>query len=383
MATYHQMGNDSANLTFDLNLATYKGSILSPVNQTSDEMLKYVEKTREKQRTSFEVIFDPQLYSPRSERGCLPSWPYFPKDVDTADLSALDWWKQTADLVLSTALKMAPNAICSPAMVPRTFSDAYYEQVVLTSDHLTQCLTGSTHRSIMTAIVDLEQTGTPNYSNTVTSILSRAKTNEVYLVFYSTTEPRREQKDTEALKGAMKVIEKLESAGMRVLVGFCSTDVLLWKAAGATACATGKFFNIRRFTLGRFDEPKDGGGQIPYWIEEALLALVRQSDLIRLQQRGMLSEASRRNPFGADIINAFTNNKPWLALSWKQYLWWFADVEQRLTLKSVTAQDLINTADSNWASLEETPRMIFEERKNDGSWTREWLRAIEELSSFV
>jgi hypothetical protein len=235
----------------------------------------------------------------------------------------------------------------------------------------------------MTAIVDLEEAGIAGRSSTIASILSRAKTNEVYLVLHSTTEPRREHKDSEELKGAMKLIEKLESSGMQVLVGFCSTDVVLWKAAGATACATGKFFNIRRFTLGRFDEPKDGGGQIPYWMEEALLALVRQSDPIRLQQRNMLSEASRRNPFGADIINAFTNNKPWQALSWKQYLWWFADVEQRLTLGSVSARELINTADLNWAKLEETPRMIFEERKNDGSWTRGWLRAIEELPSFV
>lgn len=42
-----------------------------------------------------------------------------------------------------------------------------------------------------------------------------------------------------------------------MLVGFASTDVVLWKAAGAKACATGKFANLRRFTTNRFNEPED------------------------------------------------------------------------------------------------------------------------------
>jgi hypothetical protein len=50
--------------------------------------------------------------------------------------------------------------------------------------------------------------------------------------------------------------------------------MILWKAAGATNCATGKFFNLRRFTISRFEEPdSSGGGQLGYWFEKALLGI--------------------------------------------------------------------------------------------------------------
>ena len=52
--------------------------------------------------------------------------------------------------------------------------------------------------------------------------------------------------DTEALKGAMLLIHSLVSAGIHTIVGFCSSDIILWKTAGANSCATGKFFNLRK-----------------------------------------------------------------------------------------------------------------------------------------
>jgi hypothetical protein len=166
---------------------------------------------------------------------------------------------------------------------------------------------------------------------------------------------------------------------MRVLVGFCSSDMLLWKNAGASACATGKFFNLRRFTLKRFSEPSSGGGQLPYWFEEALLAFIRQSDLIRVQQRGLTSEASTANLFGEEIVRTFSLDQAWIALSWRQFMWWFANVEERLSSGTTTARHLVDVADSTWAALERSPRVFLEERLNDGSWIRQWLRALEEF----
>ena len=40
------------------------------------------------------------------------------------------------------------------------------------------------------------------------------------------------------------------------------------------------------------DEPSQGGGQLPYWYEESLVAFLRESDVPRLQRRGELSDAS-------------------------------------------------------------------------------------------
>jgi len=121
----------------------------------------------------------------------------------------------------------------------------------------------------------------------------------------------------------MRLISLLEACGLKVLVGFCSMDVALWKSAGATDCATGKFFNLRRFTRSRFAPPAGGGGggQIAYACEEALFAYLRAIDIVRVQAEGGFSTSTVSNPFMPKILQAINEGKPWLAQGWREYLW--------------------------------------------------------------
>ena len=86
MSVYHQMGHDSENLLWTKELAQYRGAILSPVNYGEAKVAAQVEWARG--QGNFETVFDPQLYVPSSENGCLREWSYFPDDVDTADLAS-------------------------------------------------------------------------------------------------------------------------------------------------------------------------------------------------------------------------------------------------------------------------------------------------------
>ena len=380
MSVYHQMGNDSINLVFEPNLSVYKGAIISPVNATKAETLGHVERMRA--LSEFEVIFDPQLYYPRSDRGCLPTWDYFPEGADTSDVASLEWWYAVADRLIDSMSEVQPNAICSPASVPSVYPDEFFSHCVEVSNHLTARLAGSGVESVLTLIVKMSELSVAGRALAIASIASRADCSRVYLVLEAEVDPRREVSAEKNLMGAMKLIRAIEDSGMKVIVSFCSSDVLLWKHAGATACATGKFFNLRRFTLKRFAETIAGGGQLPYWFEESLLAFIRQSDLIRIKPRGLLSDSSRRNPFLEPIFECITSNKAWIGLSWRQFMWWFADVEARLSNGSTTARNLVDTADRSWAEVETPPRIFFEERANDGSWVRSWLRALEELPFF-
>lgn len=160
--------------------------------------------------------------------------------------------------------------------------------------------------------------------------------------------------------------------------------MILWKAADATNCATGKFFNLRRFTISRFDEPGGkGGGQLEYWFEEALLAFLRQSDLLRVKAQDLLSEASMRNPFSQTILESIPTQTRWVAVGWRHFLHWFADAEFRLSTGVVSAEELVATADNTWAAIETTkPRIYMEERPNNGDWVRQWRRALEEFPYF-
>ena len=373
MSAYQQMGHHTVNLIEDPLLEGYVDAILSPVNYTETEITSQVEQAD----PDFDMIFDPQLYFPRSERGQLRTWRYFPNDVDTADLSSDAWWRRIVDRLVSVCSDIKPSAIASPAIVPRTYRNEYYAQMIQVGSLLAESLEGDGIRPIQTAIAGLADLSTPGRALEVASILSRSVASTVYLIFVGDTDPRRELSDPEELKGAMRLIASLESAGLKVMVGFTSSDMVLWKAAGASSCATGKFFNLRRFTSSRFEEPSQGGGQLPYWFEESLLAFLRESDLLRIQRADRLGATSLDNPFSSEILQQLSSSpgEAWVALSWRQFMYAFADLEGRISAGSTNVADLLTRAERAWLELEDSA-ILMEEPRNDGTWLRPWRRAL-------
>ena len=235
--------------------------------------------------------------------------------------------------------------------------------------------------SFQTVVVNLPELTIADRVMAIASIVSRSRVEDCVLAFISNVEPRRELADPEEIKGAMRLISTLAKGGQRVTVAFCSSDMVLWKAAGATNCATGKFFNLRRFTLSRLlEDSSGGGGQLGYWFEESLLAFLRQSDVLRVQARDLISDASKSNPFSEMITAAIPAQKAWVALGWRHFLYWFADAEHRIETGGVSAEDLVNIADENWGRIETAkPPLFMEERSNEGAWVRQWRRALAEF----
>ncbi|QOY88212.1 hypothetical protein [Paludibaculum fermentans] len=379
MPAYHQMGHDSENLLWADGLAQYGGAILSPVNYDQVKMAAQIAWGRE--QANFETLFDPQMYVPNSERGRLRDWPYFPNDVDTADLASDSWWSGLLDALVNICTEIGPTAVCSPAVLPASYPDEYFARMVTVGDQLVSRLVGTAMRPMQTAVVGLPELATPDRALAIGSILSRSKTSHIYLVLVSLAEPRRELAEVEEIKGAMRLIAALRAAGIEVTVGFSSSDVVLWKAAGATHCATGKFFNLRRFTRTRFEEPRgQGGGQLPYWFDESLMAFLRQSDLLRVLPMNLPSLGTSVNPFAEQILGQLATEpeRAWLALAWRQFLFWFADIENRLDGGSVIPAGLLRNADGNWRTLDDAD-VLMEERRNDGGWLRPWRRALAEF----
>lgn len=62
------------------------------------------------------------------------------------------------------------------------------------------------------------------------------------------------------------------------------------------------------------------------------------------------------------------------------FLFWFADVENRLETGTVDASRLLRTADGNWRTLDDAD-VLMEERRNDGGWIRPWRRALSEFQA--
>lgn len=380
MAVYHQMGHHSENLLREEHLRTYRGAILSPVNDEEARMAAQIEEFGEDQE--FETILDPQLYFPNTQRACLTNWSYFPRDVDTADVASDTWWAELAQSLANATARLGPTAVCSPAVVPRAYTNAYFARLVEVEGILRESLAATNVEVLQSAVVSLAELSTPGRAMEIGTILSRTAADRVYLILIGQNDPRRENGDAEELKGAMKLVSVLERAGLPILLGFCSSDIVLWKAAGASSCATGKFFNLRRFTPSRFEEPSEGGGVVPYWFEEALMGFLRDSDLVRVQPRAILSPASVANPYGQQIL-AQRETEPgraWVGLGWRQFMYWFADIDQRMEAGAVDVGHLLQTAERRWLDLGDAD-VFMEEPRNDGLWIRSWRRALAEYAN--
>jgi hypothetical protein len=373
MPVYQQMGHDSRNLLEEESLAAYAGAILSPVNYSEEQSREQV--TRLQVPGTFDFIFDPQLYYPHTERGVLKDWAYFPSDFDSADQGSPKWMESLVDEISATAVRLGATHACSPVIVPRSYSEEFYERLVQAGELLASNPKGLTPvQSLLVSLSDLAENEQPLV---VASIVSRTPCELVYLILVTDHDPRRELNDRDELRGAMHLISLLENAGLKVIVGFSSSDMVLWKAAGATACATGKFFNLRRFTKSRFDEPASGGQQFPYWFEESLLAYLREPDVLHVREEGLISAASLSNPHSATILEILDRGEgeAWLKFSWRHYMYWFADMERRIAAGNVVAKDLLKQAEDNWIQLEDHD-VLLDERRNDGGWIRPWRQAL-------
>ena len=377
MSAYHQLGHESWNLVAEAALRGFAGVILSPVNDSPANVVLRLAKLVD-QRAALEVVLDPQFYKPTSDRGQLSTWAHIGNDIDTADLGDQAWWHGRCGLLVQAAQQVGANAVCSPALLPQVFSDGYYEQVVQCADALQPVAADAGMDVLLTAIVSLSEITQKGRTEQVASILSAAKASRIYLVLHDNLYPKTQRTNLLSMTGAAKLIRLLEGSGMSVLVAFSGLDFLVWKAAGASHVATGKFLNLRRFVPGRWDDPAEGGRVIPYWTDDSLITWLREDDLRLLDARGLMDrDAAAANPYSVEILQIVdeAQGKPWIGLAWRQYLYWFRQVELEVASDPQQSMRMLIAADKRWRQIEEQQIFLFD-RENTGEWIRPWLNAI-------
>jgi len=377
MPAFHQMGHDSWNLVGEDALSAFRGIVLSPVNNGPDEVVEKLNALGARAR-QLDIVLDPQFYKPKSDRGSLPQWAHVTSDFETADLGDVGWWEERCRKLLLEGQRVGATSIASPAVIPRTFDPAYYDWVVNCADMLHQKADPQNISTLVTTIVYLPEIGLPGVAERIASIVTRTRVDRVYLVFYDDLQPRVQRTDIDALAGAITLIRALEFAGSRVLVAFSGLDMLLWKSAGATDVATGKFFNLRRFVPGRWDDPAEGGRVLPYWTDDEFATWLREDDVRLLLRIGLIDPTrADANPYSREILALLGTHSgdAWVRLGWRQYMYWFVQRESDMASGITTAQAILTHADRRWAALEQSGAFLFE-RANNGEWVRAWLNAL-------
>lgn len=382
MSAYLQLGHDSISLVTAGELVEFSGVVLSPVNSSPPDLRRDVSRARELQ--DLDIVLDPQLYFPAQERGHLPKHDYYPKDFETADRNSDAFWSGLIKDLCTLAEQLGVDAVCSPVFVPKKYDNRYFERCMRNYELLREHLTKA--RPMMTICVSFNEFGDANDAYNLSSRLTQAEPDEAYIVVTADVKPRRELSDRESIVGLLAFLRSLEDARCETLVSHCSSELVLLKAAGVSNVASGKYFNLRRFTAGRFREDEEAGGKnMPYWFEEGLLAFLRQEDILRIRQarlKGILQQGESDNQYGRKIMDQVQAGPAaaWIGLGWRQYLTWFSRMESRLSGNDAAkeASKVLLAAEQNWKALK-SAHVVMQESANDGSWIEPWQRAFAEF----
>jgi hypothetical protein len=379
MSSYMHMGHNTENLVGERDLEEFTGIILSPVNRSPGELSAYVNRFR--RIGEYDIVFDPQLYFPRARIQPLGAYPYFPSDLETADIASMEWWDDIIKLIAQYAEELGVDTVCSPVMYPNIWSDDYFTHCVDISGLLSGKLIESDIRVLTTILIDIGYLSDEDSIMRTASILSKRDCAGYYIVFESDIEPRREFYEPNEIFGMIKLINELTNTSKPILVAHCSSDMVLFKAAGASHCATGKFFNLRRFTKSRYREPAAGGGQLSYWFEQSLMAFLREAELLRIMDEGheeLIGFQFSGNYWSNEIIENLTGTSPsaWVGLGWRQYLSWFGKSEEAIKSGDIQlVNGWLRNAEDGWRKLEDDG-ILMDDPRNDGAWLRPWRIAL-------
>jgi hypothetical protein len=71
-----------------------------------------------------------------------------------------------------------------------------------------------------------------------------------------------------------------------------------------------------------------------------------------------------------------TGPPAWQGVGQREYVWWFADAEQRLTKETGKARAMLDRAANNWRELKKT-KFVPTRAENDGRWIEPWTKALD------
>lgn len=390
MSAYFQMGDRTENLIGETDLNEFTGIVLSPINRKPSELPQDIAGFHDGDAHSiaYDIVFDPQLYVPRSSRGHLAEYSYFPSDFDTADISSLSWWESLSTDLVNFAQPLGVNAIASPAILPNSWSEDYYANCVHSYNVMADGLQGTGIRSLLTLFVGFGEMANRDTVLSTASHVSSANPDGYYLVINSDIDPGKELVGEYQLAGIMELIHALEMTGKPVIVSHCDAEMILYKAAGASHCATGKHFSLRRFAKKRYEPSSDGPRPKAYWFEQGFLGYLQEADIVRLQTRGLghlLGCEHSSNHWSNKILDHITqpDHKTWLKFGWCQYLSWFGKTQQALSLSGSSPLDAVESmllsAEENWTQVH-SEKVYMDDPTNDGNWVRNWLQVLSEYS---
>lgn len=156
--------------------------------------------------------------------------------------------------------------------------------------------------------------------------------------------------DANVLGGWMMINFSLAQNGFKVINGFADVLTPFLSAAGATACATGWWSNLRTFSMGRYVKPEGAGGQLPIvrYLSKLLLNRLRIDEL---SYAAVVPGIINGLPSDGEYLNGIPGRTREALQTWEALSSLNSDVSDQLEVSLANLLDRIAQAYATYGTL--------------------------------
>lgn len=246
MRLYFQCGNGFRSLSGRLSRAVEGATyVLSPRDLSEPSQIEFSKQLR---NSGNSVLFDPQLYAPRSDKPNFKSYRYWPRDCATGDEGAL--------FSLLDDLAGLNRSLCSRGFILPGFK----------IDHVDRDPDSRTARILERTAAEAKQYGLPRYMTLclcqnvlhdevqVDRLVSLADKWDVEGVYVIAVHPDSDYfvDNPFWMFQLMRLCAGFHLQGKKVILGYSNHQMLCMSCAGIEAIASGNWMNTRSFTFDKF-----------------------------------------------------------------------------------------------------------------------------------
>ena len=248
MKLYHQTGH---NFTWDIDSyiddKTGDGLIFSPLNISYSKLESFPLSIR------VNSLFDPQLFMPSNNNKELPTYPYFPSSIIDAYKSS-DYEKiknEIAKRYVEMIVKLGFKKIIIPNRYSDIESSSYFETVYsnFIKPHCDEITVDSDLEKYLTIIINKTKLIDDEFRDSMLDwITGLSEIDGVYLIF-DIKRTSKQIKEPDTLAESLFFIKAIEASGKNVIIGFTSTEGMLFSIANPQGITCGSYENLRNFNM--------------------------------------------------------------------------------------------------------------------------------------
>jgi hypothetical protein len=255
-----------------------------------------------------EVLFDPQLYVPRCDHQQLCSYSYWPNNYATG----VFWQGGPLRALLSGLLDLNTSIASSAFVLPGTLASEINDdwldvQSSIISEASQMCGDMELYATIALSDQSMLQ------EEQIAKLLEKTENWNVAGYYLVCQHPRGEYLVNNPIwvSNVLDIVAGLRLSGAKVILGYCSHQMLIAAVSKVTAICSGNFLNVRSFPPDKFkiteSEPKQRSTW--YYCPQAL-SEYKDSFLDIAHRLGVLDDLRPDEVFGGYANRLFTGPQP-------------------------------------------------------------------------